>query len=131
MLLASATALVAAEPVHREVFSEVWTTVRDSLYDPKLNGVDWNAGFHKYGYGKIVGTRTAGAVLAGKLVKLSDDSLMLFAAANVLVDGERLQGVGVAPDVEVPFDVRYAAGHDPQLERAAEILVEQLARPAR
>jgi carboxyl-terminal processing protease len=88
-------------------------------------------GFRKYGYGKIVGTRTAGAVLAGKLVKLTDDSLLYLAVTDVLVDGERLEGVGVAPDVEVPFDVRYAAGRDPQLERAAEVLVDELARPAR
>jgi carboxyl-terminal processing protease len=29
--------------------------------------------------------------------------------------------VGVTPDVEVPFDLRYAAGADPQLEKALEV----------
>jgi carboxyl-terminal processing protease len=41
------------------------------------------------------------------------------------VDGERLEGRGVAPDIEVPFDFRYAAGRDPQLERALEVLSGQ------
>jgi hypothetical protein len=28
----------------------------------------------------------------------------------------------VKPDIEVPFDVRYAEGHDPQLEHAIQLL---------
>jgi len=41
------------------------------------------------------------------------------------VDGERLEGRGVAPDIEVPFDFRYADGADPQLDRALEVLSRQ------
>ena len=37
-------------------------------------------------------------------LRLSDNSLMLLAVADVRVDGERLEGVGVTPDIEVPFD---------------------------
>ena len=33
-----------------------------------------------------------------------------------------LEGRGVAPDVVVPFDVRYADGKDPQLEKANSTL---------
>jgi carboxyl-terminal processing protease len=47
------------------------------------------------------------------------------------VDGERLEGRGVAPDIEVPFDFRYAAGTDPQLERALEVLSRQLRKRKR
>jgi carboxyl-terminal processing protease len=39
---------------------------------------------------------------------------------DVEVDGKRLEGVGVAPDVTVPFDIRYAAGRDPQFDAAVE-----------
>ena len=39
----------------------------------------------------------------------------------------RLEDVGVAPDVTVPFDIRYAAGADPQREAAIEALVDSLA----
>lgn len=66
----------------------------------------------------LVGVRTAGAVLAGRAFRLSDNSLMLLAVTDVRVDGERLEGAGVAPDIEVPYDIRYSAGDDPQLERA-------------
>jgi carboxyl-terminal processing protease len=31
----------------------------------------------------------------------------------------------VAPTVEVPFDLPYAAGRDPQLDRALEILTQK------
>lgn len=86
-------------------------------------------GFRKYEIGPVVGTRTAGSVTAGKLFVLSDASLLYLAVGDVLVDGERLEGVGVAPDVEVPFDIRYAAGADPQLERAVEVLLERLPPP--
>ena len=51
---------------------------------------------------------------------LGDRSLLLLAVADVQVDGGRLEGVDVTPDVEVPNDIRYAAGADPQLDRAIE-----------
>ena len=73
-------------------------------------------------YGEVVGTRTAGAVLAGRAFILSDNSLLLLAVADVLVDGHRLEGVGVEPTVAVPQDLPYSAGTDPQLERALELL---------
>jgi carboxyl-terminal processing protease len=40
----------------------------------------------------------------------------------VSVDGERLEGVGVDPTIAVPFDLRYSAGSDPQLDRAIAVL---------
>jgi len=79
-------------------------------------------GFKKYGLGEIVGTRTAGAVLAARAFLLSDGSLLLLAVNDVSVDGQRLEGVGVTPTLEVPFTVEYAQGKDPQLERALEFL---------
>ena len=76
---------------------------------------------------RMVGTNTARAVVAARGYMLPDDSLLVLAVADVHVDGERLEGVGVAPDVVVPFDVRYAAGHDPQVEAAMAEMVDQLA----
>jgi carboxyl-terminal processing protease len=66
----------------------------------------------------VVGTRTAGALLAAQGFLLSDGSLLVLAVSDVRLDGERLEGQGVAPDIEVPFPLPYAAGHDPQLEAA-------------
>ncbi|HET7715220.1 MAG TPA: S41 family peptidase [Bauldia sp.] len=79
---------------------------------------------------KLIGTATAGDVVAGRGYMLPDDSLLILAVADVVVDGVRLEGVGVTPDVAVPFDVRYAAGRDPQREAAIETLVESLAAEA-
>jgi carboxyl-terminal processing protease len=66
----------------------------------------------------VVGTRTAGALLGGRGYLLGDGSLLVIAVSDVRVEGERLEGVGVRPDVEVPFALPYAAGADPQLEAA-------------
>jgi carboxyl-terminal processing protease len=71
---------------------------------------------------KLVGERTAGAVVAGQINLLSDGSLLYLAVEDIMVDGERLEGVGVKPDVEVPAGLEYAEGRDPQLERALEVL---------
>jgi carboxyl-terminal processing protease len=67
---------------------------------------------------RVVGARTAGALLAGRGFLLSDGSLLVLAVADVRVEGERLEGRGIVPDVVVPFQLPYAAGHDPQLEAA-------------
>jgi carboxyl-terminal processing protease len=81
-------------------------------------------GFKKYRLGPIVGTRSAGALLAGRAYLLSNGDLLLLAVADVSVDGERLEGRGVTPLVSVPFDIRYAQGNDPQLERAIDLLAD-------
>ena len=82
-------------------------------------------GFQKYGYGDLIGTRTAGAVL-GAHGFLLDDGLLLLPAFDIETDGQTLEGRGVTPTIEVPFDIRYADGHDPQLDRAVADLVEKL-----
>lgn len=81
-------------------------------------------GFKKYGYGEVIGTRTAGALLAGRGFMLSDGSFLMVAVNDVAVDGERLEITGVEPTIEVPFDVPYSAGADPQLDKAVEVLSE-------
>jgi carboxyl-terminal processing protease len=79
-------------------------------------------GFKQYHIGEIVGTRTARAVLAATAFLLRNDSLLLLAVEDVLVDGQRLEGVVVTPTIDLPFDPAYAAGKDPQLERAVQVL---------
>lgn len=83
-------------------------------------------GFKKYGYGEVVGTRSAGAVLAGRAFMQSDGNLLLIAVADVTVDNERLEGSGVTPDHDVPFDIRYAKGADPQLAAAIDVLMRKI-----
>lgn len=75
-------------------------------YNLKKNGVP------------LIGQPSAGAVLAGTGYLLPDDSFLLLAVADVTIDGIRLEGNPVQPDISVPFDVRYAAGADPQMDAA-------------
>lgn len=79
-------------------------------------------GFKKNGYGEVIGEPTAGALLAARAFLLSDGSLLILAVNDVTVDGERLEGKGVVPTIEVPFELPYAAGKDPQLNRAISVL---------
>ncbi|MHB9154918.1 MAG: S41 family peptidase, partial [Endomicrobiales bacterium] len=79
-------------------------------------------GFKKYGLGAVVGEKTGGEVLAGRLFVISDGSLLYLAVGEPRVDGELLEGAGVEPDIAVPADFRYSGGKDPQLEKAVECL---------
>lgn len=83
-------------------------------------------GFRQYRVGSIVGSKTAGAVVAGRAFVMKDGSLLYLAVADVLVEGDRLEGKGVIPDVEVPFTPEYAQGADPQKARAIEVVLQQI-----
>jgi len=90
------------------------------------SGMDIFANAFKENGIPLVGSETAGDVVAGRGYLLPDDSLLVLAVADVLVDGERLEGNPVQPDVEVPFDIRYADGADPQLDAAIDALMTRL-----
>jgi len=83
-------------------------------------------GFRKYNVGQIVGSTTAGAVVAGSPFVMKDGSLLYLAVADVYVDGKRLEGEGVIPDIAVPFPIPYAQGNDPQKERAIETVLKKI-----
>jgi len=86
-------------------------------YALKVNGI------------QLVGARTAGALLAGSAYLLPDDSLLEVAVSDaVLEENTRLEGAGVEPDLPVPFNLRYAAGKDPQRDAAIEEMRRILAR---
>ncbi len=78
-------------------------------------------GFKKYRLGELIGTRTEGAVLAATAF-LFGSGLLLLAVEDVRVDGERLEGVGVTPTIEVQAGAASAGSDDPQLSRAVAVL---------
>jgi carboxyl-terminal processing protease len=84
-------------------------------------------GFKQYNIGKVVGTKTPGAVVAGRAFLMNDGTMLYVAVSDVFIDGKRLEGVGVAPDIEVPFAVPYAQGKDPQKDRAIAVLLQEIA----
>jgi C-terminal processing protease CtpA/Prc len=75
----------------------------------------------------LIGQQTAGDVLAATAFLLPDDSLLELAVNDVFVDDKRLEGNPVQPDIPVAFDIRYAAGRDPQLDAAVATLGRRLA----
>ncbi len=79
-------------------------------------------GFQQYQIGPVIGTKTAAAVVGGSPFLLSDGSLLYLAVVDIKVNGDRLEGKGVTPDIEVPFSLPYAQGADPQKEKAIEVL---------
>ena len=136
-----------AQPYYLDIFSKLGPTMEltDRGGDHEFVNVKWRKpvallinggsrsgkevlayGFKKYQVGEVIGTQTAGALLAGRAYLLDDDSLLLLAVNDVAVDGERLERVGVAPTIEVPFSLEYAAGKDPQIDKAVEVLTRQI-----
>lgn len=79
-------------------------------------------GFRRMERGQIVGSRTAGAVLGGRIFVLRDSSVLYLPVLDVRVDGERLEGRGVEPDVRIPSSRPFSGGRDPQLEAALAVL---------
>ena len=75
--------------------------------------------------GPLIGTRTAGAVSAASAYALPGGNLLYVAVSGLEVDGEVLEGPGVAPDIEVERPIPYAEGADPVLDRAVDVLVNK------
>jgi carboxyl-terminal processing protease len=115
----------------RTVFSSAWRKPLVALVDGGTrSGKEVVArALQRHRRAVLVGERTAGAVLAGQPFLLSDGSLLFLAVEDVLVDGERLEGVGVKPDVAVAAELPFAEGRDPQLARALDVAVDALAGP--
>ena len=109
-----------------------------SIQGPKVMLIDETAGsggdmlpwmFRKFDVGTLVGKRTWGG-LVGVLgfPELMDGGYV--SAPNVAIwtkDGFVVENVGVPPDVEVEqWPAEVIKGHDPQLEKAIEIVMDQL-----
>jgi carboxyl-terminal processing protease len=82
-------------------------------------------GYKRSAFGPVIGTPTAGAVTSGALFVMPGDLLLYVAVAGHAFDGLPLEGVGVTPDHEVERPLPYAAGADPVLDAAVELLAKQ------
>jgi tricorn protease len=109
-----------------------------SIQGPKVMIVNETAGsggdllpymWRKFGVGKLVGTTTWGGLVGtlGFPVLMDGGSVTAPNLAIWTEDGFTVENVGVPPDIEVeqtPRDV--IAGHDPQLERAIQVVMDEL-----
>ena len=88
------------------------------------------AGFKALGLGKVVGVPTMGAVIGTGSYTLLDGSTIRTPGSGVwTVTGENMENYGVPPDVYVdntPGD--FLKGRDAQIEKAIEVLKDQLTR---
>ncbi|MCC5887928.1 MAG: hypothetical protein JJT88_15950 [Gammaproteobacteria bacterium] len=86
--------------------------------------------FRKSGSAALVGTRTAGAFASGIGLFADEDTgyLLHLAVGELLLDGHRIEGIGIDPDHLVPWPVDAAAEDDPQLARALTLLEGKLPR---
>jgi tricorn protease len=87
------------------------------------------AGFKALGLGKVIGVPTPGAVIGtGSYTLLNGSTIRTPGSGVWTATGENMENYGVPPDVYVdntPAD--FLKGRDAQLEKAIEVLKEQLA----
>ncbi len=122
-------------------YGEDIVTPQAAIFGPKVMLIDETAGsggdllpwmFRKYGLGQLIGRPTWGG-LVGILgfPELMDGGFIT--APNLAFwteeEGYGVENVGVPPDIEVEqLPALTAQGHDPQLEKAIEVVLQELAR---
>jgi tricorn protease len=115
-----------------------------AIYGPKamlINSMSGSGGdampwyFKKMKVGTLVGTRTWGGLVASQTgPRLMDGGTYTAPDAAVygLAGQWEVENAGVAPDIEVELDpAEWRKGHDTQLERAVETLMQQLGQHPR
>jgi carboxyl-terminal processing protease len=117
----------------RSTFSSTWKKPLVVLIDQgSRSGKEAVArALQRAGRARLVGKRTAGAVVAGRPFLLSDGSLLYLAVRDLTLDGERLEGVGVAPDLEIAAPLLGAAGADPQRDAALALAARLVSQGGR
>jgi carboxyl-terminal processing protease len=82
-------------------------------------------GYKRGAFGPLIGTTTAGAVTSGSLSVMPGDLLLYVAIAGHELNGQPIEGIGVSPDHRVERPLAYAAGADPVLDAAVELLAKR------
>ncbi|KPL10588.1 hypothetical protein AMJ85_05490 [candidate division BRC1 bacterium SM23_51] len=116
-------------------------TPNASIYGPKAMIINEYAGsggdamplfFRRRGLGKLVGKRTWGGLvgISGYPILMDGGRVTAPAFAIYSPDGEwEVENEGVSPDIEVEMTPKLVIeGHDPQLEKAVEVVLEELER---
>jgi tricorn protease len=115
-----------------------------AIYGPKAMIINELAGsggdalpwyFRKMKIGQLIGKRTWGGLVAAfPAPQLMDGGFVTAPDAAIYgLDGDwEVENRGVAPDIEVEFDPKaWREGRDPQLEKAVEVVMEELKRNPR
>jgi tricorn protease len=88
-------------------------------------------GFRRLKCGPIIGEPTGGGVIGTSAIGFWDGgSIRIPASGAYAITGENLEGKGRNPDILVNFDVNaWLSGHDTQLEKAVQALMEVINSP--
>jgi len=120
-------------------YGDDFKTPFSSIQGPKAMIIDETAGsggdllpwmFHKLELGPLIGKRTWGGLVGtlGFPVLMDGGSITAPNLAIWTEDGFIVENVGVPPDIDVEqWPAEIIAGRDPQLERAIEVLMNELA----
>jgi len=113
-------------------------TPNASIQGPKVMLIDETAGsggdllpwmFRRFKLGKLIGKRTWGGLVGTLGFPILMDGAYV-SAPNLAIwseDGWVVENVGVPPDIEVEqWPAEVIAGHDPQLKKAIEVIMEEL-----
>jgi tricorn protease len=116
-----------------------WSSPSEAIYGPKvmiINEMSGSGGdalpwyFRKAGLGPLVGKKTWGGLVGiGGYPQLLDGGRVTSPRAAIYgLKGEwEVENVGVAPDIDVELDpAAYRNGHDAQLDKAIEVVMQQL-----
>jgi tricorn protease len=121
-------------------YGEPIRTPNAAILGPKVMIINETAGsggdllpwmFHKFGLGTLVGKRTWGGLVGilGFPVLMDGGVVTAPNLAIFTEDGWVVENVGVPPDIEVEQDpAAVVAGKDPQLDRAIEVVLAELAK---
>jgi tricorn protease len=123
---------------------EDWNTPAGAIYGPKAMLINENAGsggdalpwyFKKLKIGPLIGKRTWGGLVGvnGTPPLMDGGGVGSPSSALYGLSGDwEVENVGVAPDIEVDFDpAAWRQGRDPQLEKAVQVLMEELKKNPR
>ena len=116
-----------------------WSSPSEAIYGPKvmiINEMSGSGGdalpwyFRKAGLGPLIGKKTWGGLVGiGGYPELIDGGHVTAPRAALYgLNGEwEVENHGVAPDIEVDLDpAAYRQGHDAQLDKAIEVVLQQL-----
>jgi tricorn protease len=121
-------------------YGEVLRTPNAAILGPKVMIIDETAGsggdllpwmFRKFSLGKLVGKRTWGGLVGilGFPVLMDGGGVTAPDLAIFTEEGWVVENVGVPPDIDVEQDpAAVAAGKDPQLDKAIEVVLAELAK---
>jgi carboxyl-terminal processing protease len=83
--------------------------------------------FKKTKRAALVGTPTAGFFTGGKSIFADEDNdyLLFLSTGEMLLDGQKIEGAPIQPDVFADYPLNHSSEEDPQLAKALQIILSR------